>query len=84
MSIRMNIDDPNSTFIIELSSNGFIINYFDDENRKSVLSLLEHDTGSGEYWNEIRSFLYNLLEVIGIYNSKHYSKRITIDVIDNQ
>ena len=83
--VVFHVSDPERTWVIEETDNGYIINafvsYMDSvEYRvKRYLTIID-DCDKKSYAEDIKNFLWNLMDEMEIYFSKHDSHRITIKV----
>ena len=86
------ITDPYNTVIIARANNGFILTKFetdlaseDDTVFEPVHIVFEgkKENGFGDLdWHCVEDMLWELLESLGLYNSKHRKKRLEISVVD--
>jgi len=86
--INWALNDPDATVIIEAVSNGFRVTRFsryDDSNEvysiDSVIESQEPDSIRPDF-EAVEKLLWRILEDLEIYNSKHYGKRLNIEVVD--
>jgi len=83
------ITDPINTFIVTYARNGLTLTKFIDIEGKyyePVQMVYEAKSwGLDEPdFDCVANFLWDLLEVLEIYNSKYYKKRINIEVVDQE
>jgi len=83
----ISLNRPESTVIVETANNGFIVTRFftNDENEaypiSSVIEVGPDDWVEPDF-DAVQHLLWQILEDLEIYNSKHFRKRIEIEVVD--
>ena len=83
------ITDPENTHIVKYVSNGIVLTKFIDTGEDyykpvQVVYEFKRESLTEPDFDCVIDFLWDLLEVLEIYNSKHYSKRINIEVVDQE
>ncbi len=89
--INYPITNPLSTVILTKAQNGFTVTVFEEyEDGKVVPSthLVEENESLQDFlepdFNAVERLVWTVLEALGIWNSKHFKRRIEINVVSNQ
>jgi hypothetical protein len=84
------INNPDRTILIETATNGYVITkfsqYSDTDEFHSVSTVVEIND-QDEYqedFDAVAKLLWGILENMEIWNSKHFTKRIEINVESNK
>jgi hypothetical protein len=83
----ISLNRPESTVIVETANNGFIVTRFSTNDENEVFALpsvieSEHDDWIEPDFDAVQHLLWQILEDLEIYNSKHFRKRIEIEVMN--
>lgn len=84
------VNNPSHTILIETATNGYIITQFQQYSDteefhpiSTVVEMNDHDEFQEDF-DAVAKLLWGILESLEIWNSKHFSKRIEINVEANE
>ena len=87
-NLKYYITDPDKTLIIKRAINGYTITTFADEEqgRFPLEQVFENTNEEGleEDWKNVENLLWEILEHIGIHNSRHCKSGIEIKVTEGE
>lgn len=83
--------DPDRSVLVERVDNGYAITYWEEYSDGTEGHIIHRrsyanpdddwvDIGDGPNWGTVKKMLWDLLDSMGLYNSKYYKTRLKIEV----